>query len=141
METKNFKHKIRLNVRFSDLDAMQHVNNATYLTYLEEARIGYFNQVLNLPMDNLDFGAVVARIEISYIRPIMLGDGIEVLTRVSRIGNKSSELESMILVEKEGNRTVAAEALTKLVSYNFEKLTSVPVPEDIKNAIKKFEGI
>lgn len=141
MEIKNFKHKIMLNVRFSDLDAMQHVNNATYLTYLEEARIDYFNHILNLPKDNLDFGAVVARIEINYIRPIMLGDSIEILTRVSKIGNKSSELENMILVEKNGNSKVAAEAVTKLVSYNFEKLSSVPIPEEIKRSIKNFEDI
>ena len=47
MNIKNFKHKTKIIVRFSDLDAMQHVNNATYLTYLEEARIDYFNTLFN----------------------------------------------------------------------------------------------
>jgi len=47
MNIKNFKHKTKIIVRFSDLDAMQHVNNATYLTYLEETRIDYFNTLFS----------------------------------------------------------------------------------------------
>ncbi len=136
-----FKHKINLTVRFADLDAMRHVNNATYLSYLEEARIAYFNQILNLPAYNLDFGAVVARIEINYIQPIVLGDQLEIFTRVSKLGNKSTDVENLIAVVKNGNKTIAAEALTKLVSYDYEKLVSVPVADSIKNKIREFEGM
>ena len=136
-----FKHKINLSVRFADLDAMRHVNNATYLSYLEEARIAYFNDILKLPANNLDFGAVVARIEINYIQPIVLGDELEISTRVSKLGNKSTDVENLIAVVKNGNKTIAAEALTKLVSYDYEKLVSVPVADSIKNKIREFEGM
>lgn len=136
-----FKHKIRIKVRFSDLDAMRHVNNATYLSYIEEARIAYFNDVLNRPMTTLDFGAVVARIEIDYIKPIMLGDEIEIYTRVSRIGNKSSDVENLMLVEKDNAKIVVAEALTKLVSYDYKKLVSKPISEEIKKKIQSFEKL
>ncbi len=136
-----FKHKINLSVRFADLDAMRHVNNATYLSYLEEARIAYFNDILKLPANNLDFGAVVARIEINYIQPIVLGDELEIFTRVSKLGNKSTDVENLIAVVKNGNKTIAAEALTKLVSYDYEKLVSVPVADSIKNKIREFEGM
>ena len=139
MEEEKFKYKVKQKVRFSDLDAMQHVNNATYLSYLEEGRIGYFNHILNLPKNYLDFGAVVARIEINYLQPLIIGDEIEILTRVSKLGNKSSDVENMIIVEREGNKIVAAEAVTKLVSYDFKKFISVPIPEEIKNKIKEFE--
>ncbi len=122
MEIEKFKHKIKQTVRFADLDAMQHVNNATYLSYLEEGRIAYFNNILNRPKDNMDFGAVVARIEINYIQPLIIGDEIEILTRVSKLGNKSSDVENMIMVERNGKIIVAAEAVTKLVSYNFKIL-------------------
>ena len=46
-DISNYKHKLKINVRFADLDAMQHVNNAAYLTYLEEARIDYFNSLFD----------------------------------------------------------------------------------------------
>jgi acyl-CoA thioester hydrolase len=135
-----FKHKIKVKVRFSDLDAMRHVNNATYLSYLEEARIAYFKDVLGKPKDGLDFEAVVARIEINYHQPIVLGDEVEIVTRVSKMGTKSSDVEHLILVERNGAKIVAASSLTKLVSYNYEKQTSFVTPERIKRKIEEFEG-
>ncbi len=135
----NFKHKIKLKVRFSDLDAMRHVNNATYLSYLEEARIGYYKDVLNMPKKNLDFNAVVARIEIDYLQPIVLGEAIEVLTKTTNFGKKSSDIENLILVERNGEKVIAAAALTKLVSYDYEKHQSIETPEEVKKKIEEFE--
>jgi acyl-CoA thioester hydrolase len=134
-----FKHKIKIKVRFSDLDAMRHVNNATYLSYLEEARIAYFKDVLDKPKNELDFEAVVARIEINYHQPIILGDEIEVVTRVSKMGSKSSDVEHLILVKRDGAKIITASALTKLVSYNYEKQISFATPDRIKKKIEEFE--
>ncbi len=139
MDIKNFKHSIKIKVRFSDLDAMRHVNNATFLSYLEEARIAYFKDVLNKPMEGLDFDAVVARIEIDYQQPIILGDEVEILSRVSKMGTKSSDVEHLIMVNRKGNKIIAASAMTKLVSYDYTKLTSFPIPENVKKQIEKFE--
>src|SRR4030065_219621 len=100
MNIKNFKHKTKIIVRFSDLDAMQHVNNATYLTYLEEARIDYFNTLFNRKKNRLDFEAVVGRIEIDYLFPIQFGDEIEVFTGISKMGNKSVDVEHIIAIKK-----------------------------------------
>jgi acyl-CoA thioester hydrolase len=136
-----FKHKIKIKVRFSDLDAMRHVNNATYLSYLEEARIAYFKDVLDKPKNGLDFEAVIAKIEINYHLPIMLGDEVEVATRVSKMGNKSSDVEHLILVNKNGMKVVAASALTKLVSYDYTKQISFATPDRIKKKIEEFEKI
>jgi len=136
-----FKHKIKIKVRFSDLDAMHHVNNATYLSYLEEARIAYFKDVLDKPKNGLDFEAVIAKIEINYHLPIMLGDEVEVATRVSKMGNKSSDVEHLILVNKNGMKVVAASALTKLVSYDYAKQISFATPDRIKKKIEEFEKI
>jgi acyl-CoA thioester hydrolase len=138
---KDFKHKIKMKVRFSDLDAMRHVNNATYLTYLEEARISYYKDILDLPKKDIDFGAVVAKIEISYIHPLVLGEEIEVLTRTFKFGRKSSDIENLIVVERKGEKIIAAQAFTKLVSYDYKTLKSIETPADIQNRIKEFEGI
>ncbi len=140
MEAKDFKHKIKLKVRFSDLDAMRHVNNATYLSYLEEARIAYYKDVLGLPKKNLDFGAVVAKIEIDYLLPISFGEEIEILTRVSKFGNKSSDVENLVLVERKGEKVAAAAAITKLVNFDYEKNISITIPDEIKIKIEEFEN-
>ncbi len=134
-----FKHKIKVEVRFSDLDAMRHANNATYLTYIEEARIAYFNEVLKRERSSLNYSAIVARIEIDYLQPINLGDKVEVYSRVSKFGNKSSDMENLIVIERGGKQIAAASAVTKLVAYDYEKLQSVSIPEDIKSRIEEFE--
>jgi acyl-CoA thioester hydrolase len=141
MEEKSFKHKIKISVRFSDLDALRHVNNAAYLSYLEEARIAYFNDVLDLPRNSLNIGAIIARIEIDYLRPIVLGDEVEILTRVSKIGNKSIDVEHLLILVREGESSHAAAAVTKLVSYDYKKLQSMAISDEIKDKIRTFEGI
>jgi acyl-CoA thioester hydrolase len=135
-----FRHKISLKVRFSDLDAMRHVNNAAYLSYLEEGRIAYFNTVLKAPKNSLAFGAVVARVEIDYLNPIELGDEVEILTRVVSFGNKSSIVHHAILVKKESASIPAAFAVTKLVSFDYKSKKTVPIPENVKEIIMKFEA-
>ncbi len=138
---KDFKHKIKIKVRFSDLDAMRHVNNATYLTYLEEARIAYYKDIFNMPKKDLDFSAVVAKIEISYLQPIVLGEEVEVLSRTVKFGKKSSDIENLIVVERNGEKIVAAQTFTKLVSYDYETLQSIETPADVVKQIREFEGI
>ncbi|MHB8930743.1 MAG: acyl-CoA thioesterase [Melioribacteraceae bacterium] len=140
-EIRQFKRKIKIKVRFSDLDAMRHVNNAAYLTYLEEARIDYFNELFNRKKESLDFDAVVGRIEINYLYPIVLGDDVEVFTRVSKLGTKSVDVEHIIAV-KQGNELIkAATSLTKLVYYDYKTQKTKVMTDDVKNRIAEYEGL
>jgi acyl-CoA thioester hydrolase len=140
-EIEKFRHKISVKVRFSDLDAMGHVNNASYLSYLEEARLAYYNHILKMDTNNLDFNAVIAKIEIDYIDQIRLGDNVEVYTRTAKIGNKSSDVEHLVVVTNNENKKIAAKALTKLVSFDYRKNISVPVSEEAKKTIEGFEEL
>jgi len=141
MNIKNFKHKTKIIVRFSDLDAMQHVNNATYLTYLEEARIDYFNTLFNRKKNRVDFEAVVGRIEIDYLFPIQFGDEIEVFTRISKMGSKSVDVEHIIAIKKGSELINASTSLTKLVYYDYKNRTTKVIPEEAKETIAMFEGL
>ena len=138
-EIRQFKRKIKIKVRFSDLDAMRHVNNATYLTFIEEARIAYFNEVLGRDKSSLNYNAIVARIEIDYLQPINLGDKLEVLTRVLKMGNKSTDVENLIIIDRNGEQIAAASALTKLVAYDYKKLESIQIPGIIRDKIEAYE--
>jgi len=73
-----YKHKLNITVRFSDLDAMGHVNNATFLTFMEEARFAYFRAVLTRDQDYLNFEAIIARIEIDFKNQICPDDKVVV---------------------------------------------------------------
>lgn len=140
-ELKNFKHKTKIKVRFSDLDAMQHVNNATYLTFLEEARIKYFNDLFDKEESNLDYKAVVGRIEIDYLHPIMLGDNIEIFTKISKVGNKSLDVQNIIVIKRDDENIKAAVALTKLVYFDYISQVTKQIPPEEKERILEFEGL
>lgn len=140
MDIQKFKHVIPIKIRFSDLDAMGHVNNAAYLSFLEEARLAYYNQVLKMNTNNLEFDAVVARIEIDYLEQIRLGDRVEVYTRTGKIGNKSSDVEHLIVVVEKQGRKIAARASTKLVSFDYKTNKTIPVPEEKRLTIERFES-
>ncbi len=124
MEGFDFVH--RETVRFRDVDAMGHVNNAVFLTYLEEARIAYL----------LPFGAevgdmILARVEIDFRAPLRSGDEIEIGVRPAGVGTKSFELD----YEVRSGHTVAAEAKTVIVSFDYESGQSVDVPQAWREAL------
>ena len=109
-------------VRFRDCDAMGHVNNAVYSTYLEEARIGVLG-------DLIDF--ILARVEIDFRSELRNGEEVEVRTRCTRIGTKSFDLEHVIAADGR----VVAEAKSVLVSYDYGRGASVPVPAELRHRL------
>jgi acyl-CoA thioester hydrolase len=115
----DFPHVHRDTVRFRDCDAMGHVNNAVYSTYLEEARIGVLG-------DLIDF--ILARVEIDFRSELRAGEEIEVRTRCSRIGSKSLELEHEI----HADGRLAAEAKSVLVGYDYARGQSVPLSDEVR---------
>ena len=112
----------RERVRFRDCDAMGHVNNAVYSTYLEESRIGVLGGLT-------DF--ILARVELDFRSELRAGEEVEVRTRCSRIGTKSFDLEHVI----SANGRVVAEGKSVLVSYDYERAVSIPVPPELRELL------
>ena len=110
-------------VRFRDLDPMGHVNNAVFLTYIESARAAFL-QHLGAVQTLEDLAIIVARIEIDFRAPVRFGDEVEISVRVSRFGDKSFDLEHELRV----GDTLAAEAKTVLVTYDYERREPVAIP-------------
>jgi acyl-CoA thioester hydrolase len=119
-----FSHVRRERVRFRDCDAMGHVNNAVYSTYLEEARIDV--------VGSLD-AFILARVEIDFRAELHAGEEIETRTRVGRIGTKSFDLEHEI---RSGERLVA-EARSVLVGYDYATGSSIPLSPAL---LERLEG-
>jgi acyl-CoA thioester hydrolase len=123
---KGYDFVHRETVRFRDVDGMGHVNNAVYLTYLEEARIAYLQ-----PMGAQPSGMILARAEIDFRAPLSDGDELEIGVRPVRVGTKSFELAYEVRVGEK----VAAEAKTVIVSYDYSSGRSVAVPEGWREAL------
>jgi len=104
-------HEIRIAIRWSDMDAYGHVNNAVYLTYLEECRDAWAQGVLGGVTDTWDF--VLAHVGIDYRSQLTQDDGeVAVRCRLASIGRSSIGTREEI-VKVDG--TVAAEAESVIV--------------------------
>jgi acyl-CoA thioester hydrolase len=131
----DFRHRTRLDVRFRDIDAFGHVNNAVFSSYLEQARIGYLLDALESPrFDRLPL--ILARVELDYRAPILFGDPIEVLTRIDWIGRSSIAMSHELLAAER----LAAQASTVLVTYDYEIGKPMPVPDDWRRRFAAVEG-
>lgn len=112
-------------VRFRDLDPMGHVNNAVFLTYIEQARVIYLAEV-GAAAGLEDMNMIVARVEIDFKAPVRLGQELEISVRASRFGTKSFDLDYVLRVDGE----VVAEAKSVQVAYDYDRREPVPLPAE-----------
>lgn len=135
----DYRHSIDINVRFMDIDALQHVNNARYLNFLEEARIAYSQELLGIFNTIKELNVLVARVEIDFMRPILYGEKVKIHTRISRMGNKSFVFDSVIVSSKNGVDTVNAHALQTLVAFDVKTSRTIAIPEKLRSDILEIE--
>lgn len=134
-----YKFSIPIQVRYADLDAQWHVNNARFLTYMEQARFEYYLKLGLFDGKNfLDLRMIIADVHVSYKAPIHLGQQITVSTRTAKIGTKSVTFEYVI--EDTDTGTVCGTGEMVGVCFNYPTQTTVPVPEDWRKKISEFEG-
>lgn len=125
-------------VRFSDMDAMGHVNNAVYLTYLEAARVDYIAKVLGIS-DPKDYNVILARVEIDYKSPASNRETMLVGCRVEELGG-SSMVMGYRLEDKATGRLVAL-AKTVMVAYDYALAKPKRLSEDWRQKMEDFDGI
>lgn len=121
-------------VRYRDLDPLGHVNHAVYTSYLEEARLSYFDSVLEVSLDRVDH--VIAALDIEFRQRIEYGDELVVTVGVSEIGTTSLTTAYELRVDGE----LVATASVVLVTYDREAGKPRPVPDDWRARIERFEG-
>jgi acyl-CoA thioester hydrolase len=126
-------HEKRIEIRWRDLDAFNHVNHVVFLTYLEEARDEWLGRALGDPGDV--WGYVVARVAIDYRRELSIeNDEVVATCRLERIGNSSVRTREEIRT-LEGE--VAAEAEAVLVARDSETGRSRPLSDDERAAFER----
>jgi acyl-CoA thioester hydrolase len=135
--TDDFRHRTAIEVRFRDIDALGHVNNAVFFSYVEQARIRYFASVLGLDVTQR-FPMILARVEIDYTAPILLDEPVEVATRVEWIGRTSFAMAHHLLAG--ADRHEAARCQTVIVAYDYGVARPMPVPDAWRAAMASHEG-
>jgi acyl-CoA thioester hydrolase len=136
MSITNYPYETQINVTFRDLDALGHVNNAVFFSYMETARIRYITQILEqgLPIqfDLLDIPIILVEATCTYVSQALFGETLTVGVGVSRFGNKSFDLTYKIVGE---DGRLVATGKTIQVMYNYDTSSAYPIPEEIKESV------
>lgn len=128
------EYTVDVPIRYRDLDTLNHVNNAVYATYIEEARAAYAHDVLGLEFGEYNF--VLAHLELSYRRSVTLGETLTVAIETTRLGETSATMEYELRVEDE----TAATGETTIVFVDEEEGRPISIPAEIRSRIVEFEG-
>jgi acyl-CoA thioester hydrolase len=134
-----FRFHAPIEVRYNDIDAQGHVNNARYLTYLETARTGYLRHLgLWDGRSFMDIGTIVGDIHIRYLAPVDLTQQIQVDMSIVKIGNKSFTIAYQIVDTITGSVKATAESI--MIAFDYHLQSSVPVSAVWREKIGAFEG-
>ena len=126
-------------IRFRDLDAFGHVNNAVYFTFMEMARVEYFTRLGLMKLGEYPTPfVIIAEATCQFKAPIQLETPLIVQVRVSRLGNSSFDMEYRFV--DEANGAILATGRTVQVVFDYAAGRSVPLPEAWRDAFTHFEG-
>ena len=127
-------------VRWRDLDALGHVNNAVYFSYLEMARVRYMTEVgtTGESEPGRQFPFLLGEATCRFLATASLGQVLRVYVRASKVGNRSFEFEYLV-TERDSGKAIAT-ARTTQVTFDFAAGASVPVPPWLRDRLEAIEG-
>jgi acyl-CoA thioester hydrolase len=127
-------------VRFGDLDPMRHVNNVSFLSFFEDARIQYIAGLLgDDPTTRRGFGLIFAECRINYRAPAFFDEEIRTCIGPGEIGRSSARLDFAMFAV--GDDRLLAEGYGVVVGYNYAAGRSMPLPDSLKAALGAGAGI
>ena len=126
-----------LRPRFRDTDAMGHINNAVYVTYLEVARQEYW-RAFRQGSDYRVVPFILARVEIDFRSEALMREDLELAIRCSFVGRKSFGFEYEI--RDAATRRLVVSAHSVQVFYDYTEKKSIPIPPEMREHLEAFEG-
>ena len=132
------KHTTPIQIRFVDIDRMGHLNHATYLSYVELARLKFYDHLFQSEEHewHQQHGLIMARTECDYLDQVNYDDKIAVYTWCSRVGNKSFELSWEIMKEIDDGQKAAAKGKTVIVCFDYKANKAMEIPADKKKKLE-----
>ena len=121
------KHTYPVQLRFSDVDQLGHVNNSVYFSLYDLGKTAYMRDVLGERVDYRRTSMVVANLNANFFAPSTV-----------HLGNKSFVLWQRAVCEDSGE--VKCECRTVMVAFDAETQQAIPIPQAWKEAIARFEG-
>lgn len=132
-----FHHRMKVQIRFNDIDTLGHVNNAVYFTYFDLGKAKYFETVLGGNVDWGNVNVVIANVNCNFFAPVFFNEPIEVITKTRCIHRSSFELVQQIVDAETGD--VKSECRTIMVGFDVELQRSAPLEVEWIEALNNFE--
>ncbi|MFC1527623.1 acyl-CoA thioesterase [Candidatus Neomarinimicrobiota bacterium] len=116
---------------WGDMDGLRHINHASYLTYMETARLDLYGQIGHdlARWDQVE-SSILASMEVNYIGQAVHPSIFEIGQRIARIGTKSYDVLTAIFRKGEEKQILQANFI--LVSINYNTGKTIPVPDEFK---------
>ena len=118
--------------RFSETDALGHINNNTYGVWFEEARDDIY-KIFMPDVDTKRWKLVMAHSSYDFLKEVFWGKGVVVKTGIAKIGNSSFELRHAVYQ----NEKLCTLGKCILIHYDFTTKVSVKIPDNIKAQLEK----
>lgn len=124
--------RVPISVRWRDMDSMGHVNNAKYISYLEEARVRWMLGVQGVSMTD-PIAPVVAATNVNYKRPLVWPNDIVVELLVERLGSSSITIAHRIVDQKD-DALLYSDGNVVVVWIDTQTGKSAALPDAVRSA-------
>lgn len=133
-----FKHTMNVQIRFNDIDALGHVNNAVYMEFFDLGKANYFTEVNGGPVDWRTANVVVANVNCNYLAPIYFHEPMAVQTQAVYLHDRSLKLLQQLINTKTGE--VKCQCQVIMVGFDVKNGTSAPIADDWKEKLTTYEA-
>jgi acyl-CoA thioester hydrolase len=123
-------------LRFRDIDAMGHVNNAVFFTLFEEGRKAFLERVFHI-VNPADYPFILARLSCDYLKPVRLEDSIAVHVWIGEVGKKSFIFKYNI-VDRHEDESIYAAGESTMVLFDYKENKTVPISSEILEKLEEY---
>lgn len=140
MNLEKFKFSFPIQMRWNDMDALGHVNNATFVTYFEVAR-GLFMPTVCKGWNWQKDMFLLANVNVDFVKELRLdAENVKVHMRTKKIGNKSFELEYAITSTKNDKTILHATGSTTQIMFDMKTRTTIEIPNWVRESLSNFDA-
>lgn len=133
-----FRHRFPVQIRFTDIDMLGHLNNSIYLQFMDMGKVAYFTSVNGGPVDWSQAMVVVVNINCDFLAQTHIHEELDVLTRTEAIGEKSLTLSQQVVNRHTGQ--VKCSATTVMAGVDASLTSSAPIRPEWIAALTAYEG-
>lgn len=132
----DYKLSLELRIDFSDLDMYRHVNNVSYMRFLQSGRVNFWEATgIYQLYENTDQGTMLVSTHCDFKKPLFYPGKAIIKTKLGFMKNSSFGLDHLIL---NGKGEVCAEGRDVVVCYDFSKDQTFRIPEELREKMSQF---